>query len=118
MAHMMIVSHFPGRIGLCAILMLAAFAPTRAVAEDRPMRVTTDTLEYCVQLHDRIEEIERVAPAPSPVPSPELTSLAAEGQTLCEQGQLRAGILRLRRALMLLMHPQSDPLLPVEGADH
>lgn len=92
--------------------MLATFAPDRAVAEDQPMRVTTDTLEYCLQLHDRVEEMSRVAPAPPP----EVTSLATEGQHLCEQGQLRGGILRLRRALMLLLHQQRDLPLPVDGA--
>ena len=98
--------------------MLASFAPGGAVAEDPPMSVTTDTLEYCLQLHGRVDEMVRVAATPPP----ELTSLATEGRRLCEQGQLRGGILRLRRALMLLLDqkhgpPQPPPLLPpVDGA--
>jgi hypothetical protein len=112
MARMSAILHLPGRVGLCTVLMLASFAPGGAVAEDPPMSVTTDTLEYCLQLHGRVDEMVRGVPTPPP----ELTSLATEGQRLCEQGQLRGGILRLRRALMLLLNQQRGLPLTVDGS--
>ena len=63
-----------------------------------PQQVTTDTPEYCLQLLDRISELARIAVNPPQ----EATSLSAEGQRMCNQGQTRGGILRLRRALVLL----------------
>ena len=91
--------------------MLVTLVPYGGVAEDRPMRVTTDTLEYCVELHGRVDEMVRVAPSPPP----ELTSLETEGQRLCDSGQLRGGILRLRRALMLLLNQRRGLPMTIDG---
>jgi hypothetical protein len=102
----------PGRIGLCAVLMLVTLAPDGGIADDRPMRVTTDTLEYCLQLHGKVDEMVQIAPSPPP----EVTSLETEGQRLCGQGQLRGGILRLRRALMLMLNHQRNQPLAIDGA--
>jgi hypothetical protein len=43
----------------------------------------------------------RVAETPPPE---EVTSLSSEGQRMCDQGKTRGGILRLRRALLLMTH--------------
>lgn len=73
-----------------------------------PMRVTTDTPEYCVELSERVIHAERAAPAagamtaPAPPHQTEVDQLAAEGQHMCAVGLIRGGLLRLRRALMLL----------------
>jgi hypothetical protein len=64
-----------------------------------PQQVTSDTPEYCQQLLNRISELARMAPAPPPY---EVTSLSMEGQRMCRQGQTRGGLVRLRRALVLL----------------
>ena len=66
-----------------------------------PQRVTSDTPEYCLHLLDRVSEMVRIAGSPPPQ---EVTFLSSEGQRMCDQGQTRGGILRLRRALMLMMH--------------
>jgi hypothetical protein len=66
--------------------------------QSAPQRVTTDTPEYCLQLLDRVSELARIAVHPPQ----EATDLSAEGQRMCNQGQTRGGILRLRRALLLL----------------
>jgi hypothetical protein len=68
--------------------------------DSAPMEVTTDTPEYCHYLSDRVHSQVHLASAPPPR---EVTDLSAEGQKMCDHGQTRGGIMRLRRALMLLM---------------
>ena len=66
-----------------------------------PMEVTSDTPEYCRYLHSRVDSQVHLASSPPPR---EVTDLSAEGERMCEHGQTRGGIMRLRRALLLLMH--------------
>jgi hypothetical protein len=66
--------------------------------EPRPMQVTSDTQQYCSQLAAEVAEARRTAPAPPP----SVRVLADEGQRMCGAGMIRGGILRLRRALLLL----------------
>ena len=73
--------------------------------ESPPQQVTSDTPQYCLQLLDRVSELVSVAGAPPPQ---EVTFLSAEGERMCGQGQTRGGILRLRRALMLMMHQDDE----------
>jgi hypothetical protein len=64
-----------------------------------PMEVTTDTPEYCEKLLHRIGELLRLATAPVPHEASDLTN---EGQKMCDHGQTRSGIMRLRSALMIM----------------
>ena len=64
-----------------------------------PMQVTSDTVEYCQQLLGRVSDLQRLASAPVPH---EVVDLTAEGQRMCDHGQTRGGIMRLRSALMLM----------------
>jgi hypothetical protein len=77
--------------------VLAAWVPAGAAGSEVP-RVITHTREYCEALSARVGEL-REARAPAPA---EAVLLAAEGDRLCAQGQIRPGIMRLRRAIMLL----------------
>jgi hypothetical protein len=70
------------------------------VGQPPPQQVISDTPEYCLRLADRLSELARAAPNP---PSYEITSLSIEGQRMCNQGQTRGGLLRLRRALALML---------------
>ena len=81
-----------------AAAMLAGVVPV--VGQPPPQQVTSDTPEYCSRLLDRISELVRTAPAPPPY---EVTSLSVEGQRMCKQGQTRGGLVRLRRALVLML---------------
>jgi hypothetical protein len=82
---------------LCVGLGLMAM-PMPGVSQSTPAEVTTDTPQYCLTLLDRVSELVRA----SIHPPDEVTSLSAEGQRMCDQGQTRGGIMRLRRALVLL----------------
>jgi hypothetical protein len=89
-------------VGLGAVL--AGAIPV--VGQPPPQQVTSDTPEYCARLLDRISELARTAPGPPPN---EVVSLSIEGQRMCKQGQTRGGLVRLRRALALLMQQDEDP---------
>jgi hypothetical protein len=77
------------------LLLLLAAAP--AAAEDPPsFALTTDTPQYCAQLakqvgdrHSTIADVKR---------------LLGEGHDMCDRGEIRGGIRRLRRALVILHH--------------
>jgi len=76
--------------------------PTAARAQDaqaKPVEVTSDTPEYCLQLLDRVSDLVRLAAEPIPR---EVTDLTTEGHRMCEHGQTRGGIMRLRSALMIM----------------
>ena len=66
-----------------------------------PVEITSDTREYCLRLLDRVSDLVRLSAAP--VPS-EVTTLSVEGERLCDHGQPKPGILRLRRALLIMEH--------------
>jgi hypothetical protein len=72
----------------------AAFAlvlAASASAEPGP-RVTTDTAEYCGSLAARLANLPAAEREPS-------RTLAAEGMRLCDNGHVRTGIAKLRRAV-------------------
>jgi hypothetical protein len=94
-----------GLLRLVALgVLLAALPPLASAGSDNgPVVITTDTPEYCRKLLDRISEAVHAAPAPPPNI---VDTLSSEGQRLCDEGLTRPGILRLRRALILL---QEDP---------
>jgi hypothetical protein len=75
-----------------------AFLPLPVAGQAPPAQVTTDTPQYCLQLLDQVSEQVRV----NAHPPEEVTNLSTEGQRMCDQGQTRGGIMRLRRALVLL----------------
>lgn len=83
-----------------AVFAMPVISPAPFAAEERPQIVTSDTPEYCFHLHDRIS---RLMDHEQPPPPAQAAALTAEGERLCEQGQARPGILRLRRALHLML---------------
>ena len=71
-----------------------------------PMRVTTDTPAYCQLLLERVRELARMA---AESPRQEASGLADEGRRLCAGGEVRAGLLRLRHAAMIVMGSKPQP---------
>jgi hypothetical protein len=84
-----------------AWLLVTGASVSAQVGPDQsdPMEITTDTPEYCQKLLTRIGDLVRLATAPVPR---EANDLTVEGQRMCNHGQTRGGIMRLRTALMLM----------------
>jgi hypothetical protein len=76
-------------------------------AQEAPEVVLSDSPAFCVHLQETLSAIaaERQAPLP-----PDVERLSDEGVRLCAEGSTRAGILRLRRAMVLIS--RDDPALP------
>jgi len=72
-------------------------------AAEPPTRVLTDTSGYCLQLRLMVEDVARRATTPPPF---RVMALTDEGRRMCEEGQIRGGITRLRRALIMLREAQ------------
>ena len=91
-------------------VVLAPFAcvtlASSAGGNSAPVVVTTDTPEYCHKLMDRVTQALRAAAMPPPL---EVASLSNEGEHMCNDGLTRGGILRLRRALLLLEQTTPPP---------
>ena len=71
-----------------------------AVGESPPEQITTDTLAYCRELAARLEQLTNAA---AEIPAA-VTTLSVVGKQMCEQGLTRAGIMRLRTAIVLMLH--------------
>ena len=70
-------------------------------AQSADPRLTSDTPEYCDVLMNRINGMTRAAAVPPPT---EAATLSEVGERMCVQGQIRGGILRLRRAIAIMSH--------------
>jgi len=82
-----------------ATLLIPLAIGIDAPAQTAPMPLLTDTPQYCVELSDEVEEDRRALVSPAP---PEVEELAEEGRRLCAIGEVRGGIARLRRAMVVL----------------
>jgi hypothetical protein len=88
------------------LLLLNGGPSASAGTDPTPAVVTTDTPEYCQKLADRIGQVIHTTAAPLPV---EVASLSTEGNRMCHDGLTRGGILRLRRALLILEQGAAAP---------
>ena len=78
------------RPSLLLVLLLAL--PAIAAEAGKPLRVTTDSVEYCLELSERLGRLPHaVESAPR--------KLGEEGRRLCANGHVRTGIAKLRRAI-------------------
>lgn len=73
--------------------------------QDGVPKVTSHSIEYCNKLANRIDALLVEAPM---APPSEVGELASEGQRMCAHGQMRGGIMRLRKALVLLREGSAD----------
>jgi hypothetical protein len=102
-----------GSVGLVICLCVVVVGSSMpGSAQSTPLEVTSDTPEYCLRLLARLNDLVHISPAPPP---PEVIRLSTDGQRMCDQGQTRGGILRLRRAWLLLAHPESASVQPQDG---
>ncbi len=99
------------RISALAVILFGLNGGTGMLpsnAGQPPEQVTSDTLIYCRQLAQRVDQLA----VTSTNPPEQVTNLEVAGKDMCEHGSIRAGILRLRSAMVLLMHPPSDASSP------
>lgn len=90
---------------LCIVVAGSVFATDENTTHPAAIpHVTTDTVEYCHTLRDRVLVMIRQAQSP---PANEVFDLSIQGQRMCDQGHPRHGIQRLRRALMMLKQQQA-----------
>ncbi len=95
----------------CALFLYIAAVPALPVVSraqplpepppQAPLVVLTDTVEYCDQLRHRVQE-HKARPE-------EAERLFIEGRQMCDHGEVRAGVNRLRRALRILNHHAAPP---------
>ena len=100
----------PSAFPLCALLLCAglpAAAHAESDTDQRVMVVTTDSSAYCRTLSDAID-------AHGSLPR-DVAELKTQGDVLCGEGRVRGGIVRLRRALLMLNKGgQEAPAAPVQ----
>jgi hypothetical protein len=78
-----------------AFLLIALVAsPSMIAGAEDPVTITTDTPEYCIGLADRMR-------AEGDMP-PHARLLWHNGLAMCEHGQVRDGLARLRRAMLMM----------------
>lgn len=84
---------------VCALCLNGAIG--QSLSEETPpvARLTTDTVEYCTQLADMLGSMTK---ADAARPPPEVRTLSKEGARMCDEGQVRGGILRLRQAVTIM----------------
>jgi hypothetical protein len=96
---------FVRSVALAALSVVLGLPPASGqglVVDSDRMQVMTDTPEYCWHLASEVAATPREF---RQLP-PEVRMLALEGQRMCDRGLIRGGILRLRRALLLLRSGQ------------
>jgi hypothetical protein len=95
------------RLAALAVPLIAVGAFGLAGAQTEPQSpafVTTDSAEYCNQLSEQAtQEVEDTTP------NADVMALMTEGQRMCARGQVKGGILRLRRVLMILRPATAQP---------
>lgn len=89
--------HRTGRRILLPVILTLCCADGPALTAPAPMVVMTDTASYCNQLSAELSRNFATIP-----PTPDEKALAENGQRLCLAGAVRAGITRLRRAMLFL----------------
>jgi hypothetical protein len=82
-------------------IAFAQTSPGQSPVQSSVPTVTSDSPAYCDVLIDRISTMARAAAMPPPT---EAATLSEAGEWMCVHGQTRGGILRLRRALAIMMH--------------
>ncbi len=97
--------HVPRPVWMLLLLLPALLAATARGEEPPPAVILTDTEEYCDHLQHLIgDRAVRVS---------EARRLFVEGRRMCDHGEVRAGIARLRQALILVRHHST--VAPVLG---
>lgn len=100
---MLVIARDPIPLSLVLGMTVLGVPPSgiivRAHAQPRDPVVTSDSPEYCDELMNLIAGLTHAAAVPPPT---EAAELSEEGERMCGHGQTRGGVLRLRRALLII----------------
>ena len=84
-----------------APLGMAGVVMAQPLDRGPPPHLTTPTADYCAHLNREVGRQQGNA-----AQQPSARSLAEEGARMCDRGQYRGGVVRLRRALMMMRGPR------------
>jgi hypothetical protein len=90
-----------GLIASLCLIWPSSMPQAESKAPQTPMEVTSDTPEYCLELADRVNNLVEVSQSKPPQ---QVADLQVQGKEMCEHGQTRGGIMRLRQAILLMKH--------------
>ena len=100
-------------VGLCvSSAPFGQLAPVQGGEQGPVEQLTTATPEFCQHLTSRLMQAERDHAPPGPV-----VALADEGRLMCDHGEVRRGVHRLRRAMRLLMEGERENLHHSQGQE-
>ncbi len=92
---------------VAASVSLGAAMVPQASSQTTAERIITDTPEFCAHLIRMMRESLRTRPPPQ-----EVVAMSGEGERMCDRGEVRRGVLRLRQAMRLLMSTEGEPAAP------
>jgi hypothetical protein len=81
--------------------------------ESTPETVTSDTLSYCRHLALQLDQLKSANSNPPQT----VNELYVAGKDMCESGSIRGGILRLRSAIVMLLHPPPNGEIHAAGGE-
>lgn len=95
------LAHVGMALACLVAIWTASFAWAQKHDHQAPMEVTSDTPAFCQKLAEQVRHLEQLAVTK---PSREVAYLQDEGTRMCDHGQTRGGIMRLRQAILLMKH--------------
>jgi hypothetical protein len=93
-----------GLAGVLVALGVGSGMFSSVAGESTPEMVTSDTLTYCRHLALQLDQLKSASSNPPQT----VNDLYVAGKDMCESGSIRGGILRLRSAIVMLLHPSAS----------
>ena len=87
-------------VPVACVLAVTTPAVLSLHAQEPPEVVLSDVPAYCIHLQRALADLTERRDRPLPA---EVLLLSEEGRRLCEEGNVRAGIMRLRQAMVLMV---------------
>lgn len=94
------LARIAGLAALGCTALVDPFAAGIVVGQAPAEPLTTDTPEYCSELLQRLQRVEQNGAHTMPQ---DVHQLSQQGELMCSHGDVRGGILRLRRAMRIIL---------------
>jgi hypothetical protein len=96
----------------CLLAVVAMPSVVLLSAQEAPEVVLSDAPAFCVHLQHVLADLENRREEPVPA---DVKRLSREGTRLCDEGSTRAGIMRLREAMVLMSRGDARPETTMEA---